>query len=83
MSTLRDDVLRVVGNVLGPAAEGLSSTSTLKSTLDSVEYVELVFTLEDEFAIRFADEEIGQLTSIEQIIKLVEQHITDTRNRTN
>jgi acyl carrier protein len=42
---------------------------------DSLKHVEVIFMLEDEFGMQFAEEEFARLNSAEDIVKLVESRL--------
>ncbi|MEW6132911.1 MAG: acyl carrier protein [Pseudomonadota bacterium] len=42
---------------------------------DSLKHVEVIFMLEDEFGVQFAEEEFALLSSAEDITKLVESRL--------
>jgi acyl carrier protein len=41
---------------------------------NSLKQVELIFALEDAFSVRFAENEMPQLTSIAAIVSMIEKH---------
>ncbi|HEY1270721.1 MAG TPA: acyl carrier protein [Terriglobales bacterium] len=61
------DVLKVPASQL----TGQSSTETIEAW-DSVQHLNLVLALEQEFAVQFEPEEIDQMTSVERILKVLE-----------
>jgi acyl carrier protein len=40
---------------------------------DSLVQVELIFMLEEEFSVRFAEDEVGHLNSVEEIVMMLKQ----------
>ena len=56
------------------ALEPQMSTSTLEDW-DSVQTVQLVLAIENEFAIRFRVDEVAGLDSVAKIMDLVDRHI--------
>jgi acyl carrier protein len=68
-----DDVRRVIADVLGVEPAGLapeSSPDTVESW-DSVQHLNLIIALEQEFGVRFAPEEIEEALSVAAIAEMV------------
>jgi acyl carrier protein len=72
MST-RERVLRVVGEVLGLPVASLDDDSSPENieSWDSLKQMNLVLALEQEFGIRFTDEQIVEMLSVRLITAAV------------
>ena len=58
----------------------VTETLTLKDDLDadSVDLMEFILTLEDEFNIEISDEEIDQLQSVADVVQVVKNKIVES-----
>ena len=63
------DVKQVIGDVLGMTPETLGNDLSMKTVAkwDSLKHMEIVASLEDEFAITFTADEIVEITSLSRI----------------
>ncbi len=69
---LDSSVRQVVGTALGrpvPADEALSDPRW-----DSLKHVEILFAVEDAFDVRFSEEEMSALESLEALVDAIERH---------
>ncbi len=68
-----DDIRRVLADVLGvdPGRLGPDSSPDTIESWDSVQHVNLIIALEQEFRVRFAPEEIEEAMSLAAIAELV------------
>jgi acyl carrier protein len=68
-----DDIRRVMADVLGVDAGALGPDASPETVAawDSVQHLSLVIALEQEFAVRFAPEEIEEAVSVAAVIDLV------------
>jgi acyl carrier protein len=68
-----DQVRRVMADVLGldVGALGLDASPDTVPAWDSVQHLSLIIALEQEFAVRFAPEEIEEAVSVAAIVGLV------------
>jgi acyl carrier protein len=56
-----------------PAAQiGLESSSDTIDSWDSLQHLNLVLSLEQAFGVQFTAEEIGQLSSVERIVSVLD-----------
>lgn len=65
----------LVAEILGIPVESVhSGTSTdSESEWDSLRHMNLIFAIEDGYGVRFEDEEIAKLTSVEKIEQSLKQ----------
>ncbi len=70
-----DRVRGIVADVFGLPLERVRADSSPDNieTWDSLQHLNLVLALEQEFAIQFAPEEIEQLLSVELVTALIEE----------
>jgi acyl carrier protein len=68
-----EDVARVVADVLGlePADIGPDSSPDTVPAWDSVQHMNLVIALEQEFGVRFSPEEIEDAVTVRAVFDLV------------
>ena len=68
-----EDVARVVADVLGvaPADVGPDTSPDTLPAWDSVQHMNLVIALEQEFGVRFSPEEIEEAVSVRAVADLV------------
>ncbi len=72
---LDSSVRQVVGTALGrpvPGDEPLSRTSDAR--WDSLKHVEILFALEDAFDVRFSEDEMSALESLDALVDAIERH---------
>ncbi len=79
MSTVEQQVKAIVAEQLGVKAEQVTSTASFVDDLgaDSLDTVELVMALEDEFEIEIPDEDAEKITTVQQAI----DYISERRNK--
>ncbi len=68
-------VLNVVSHIIGVPVETLSEKSSQETVAywDSLKHMNLILSLEEEFSVSLSDEEIMEISSIEDIIKLLKK----------
>ena len=68
-----EDVARVMADVLGvdPASIGPDSSPDTIPAWDSVQHMNLVIALEQEFGVRFSPEEIEEAVTVRAVADLV------------
>lgn len=73
MESIEDRVRRVVAEVFGlePAAVTLATTNEGVDNWDSLNILNLLMAVEEEFGISVDPEEAGQLTSVAGVVALV------------
>lgn len=76
MSTVDERVKRIVTEQLGVKDENLKNEASFVDDLgaDSLDTVELVMALEEEFEIEIPDEDAEKITTIQQAIAYIVQH---------
>lgn len=62
----------VFGHAIGPAE---NPTRDREPKWDSLKHVEIVFSIEDAFKIRFDDDEVAELDSLDRIVSSLERHL--------
>ena len=72
-TTVRNRVRNLIAEGLLGKTEDITDYTTLKADLniDSLDMIELVIALEDEFDITISDEETAKLSSVEEVVYLV------------
>ena len=77
MSTIEDRVKQIVVEQLGVKEEEVSGDSSFVDDLgaDSLDTVELVMALEEEFNCEIPDNEAEKITTVQQAIDYIKQHI--------
>ena len=75
MSDAGQKVRSIIAEQLGVKAEEVTDTASFVDDLgaDSLDTVELVMALEEEFGIEIPDEEAEKMTNVGEAIKYVEQ----------
>ena len=73
MSTIEERVKKIVAEQLGVKEEEVNNASSFVEDLgaDSLDTVELVMALEEEFECEIPDEEAEKITSVQQAIDYV------------
>ncbi len=79
MSSVEQQVKAIVAEQLGVKAEQVTSDASFVDDLgaDSLDTVELVMALEEEFEIEIPDEDAEKITTVQQAI----DYINDRRNK--
>jgi len=77
MSDIADRVKKIVVEHLGVEEEKVTETASFIDDLgaDSLDTVELVMALEEEFECEIPDEEAEKITSVQQAIDYVKAHV--------
>ena len=77
MSTVEDRVRKIVVEQLGVKDDEVSNDASFVDDLgaDSLDTVELVMALEEEFETEIPDEEAEKITTIQQAIDYIHSHI--------
>jgi acyl carrier protein len=77
MSTIDERVKKIVVEQLGVKEEEVNSGSSFVDDLgaDSLDTVELVMALEEEFECEIPDEEAEKITTVQQAIDYVNAHL--------
>jgi acyl carrier protein len=77
MSTVEERVKQIVVEQLGVKEEEVSGESSFVDDLgaDSLDTVELVMALEEEFNCEIPDEEAEKITTVQQAIDYINAHV--------
>jgi acyl carrier protein len=77
MSTIEERVKKIVVEQLGVKEEEATANASFVDDLgaDSLDTVELVMALEEEFECEIPDEEAEKITSIQQAIDYIKAHV--------
>ena len=69
-----DQIRTLASDIFGVPADQITPASTPETieTWDSIQHLNLVLALEEKFALQLSPEEIEQMKSIADVIKLVE-----------
>lgn len=75
MSSVRDRVIEIVCEQMGQTKEKVSETTSFITDLgaDSLDTVELVMELEDEFDLSIPDEEAEKIKTVGDAIEFIKQ----------
>ncbi|MDB5085618.1 MAG: acyl carrier protein [Bacilli bacterium] len=76
MSDVFDRVKTIIVDRLGVEEADVKMESSFKDDLgaDSLDVVELVMELEDEFDLEISDEDAEKITSVGEVVKYIEAH---------
>lgn len=76
MSTIQERVKQIVVEQLGVSEDEVSETASFVDDLgaDSLDTVELVMALEEEFECEIPDEEAEKITTVKQAVDYVVSH---------
>lgn len=79
MSTVEDRVKTIVSEQLGVEKEGIKIESSFIGDLgaDSLDIVELIMALEEEFGTEIPDEEAEKITTIQQAVDYINGHLKE------
>ena len=78
MSTIQDRVKKIVVEQLGVAEDQVTPDASFVDDLgaDSLDTVELVMALEEEFDTEIPDDEAEKITTVKQAIEFVQANVT-------
>lgn len=76
MTKTIDKVKSIIANQLSTDVEKLNEKTNIAEELgaDSLDLVEILMSLEDEFGISIPDEAIPEIKTIEDIVKFIDEH---------
>ncbi|QAU23888.1 acyl carrier protein [Dyella sp. M7H15-1] len=76
MSTIEDRVKKIVVEQLGVEEDKVTPNASFVDDLgaDSLDTVELVMALEEEFETEIPDEDAEKLTTVQDAMKYIEEH---------
>lgn len=74
---MKNKVLNIVGKVMREPVENLSEESSPDTVekWDSLQHMNLILALEEEFGVEFSDDEIVEMLSVELILLTLEEKI--------
>ena len=77
MSNIEERVMKIVVEQLGVKEEEVTSEASFVDDLgaDSLDTVELVMALEEEFKIEIPDEDAEKITTVQQAIDYIDHHL--------
>ena len=77
MSTIEERVKKIVAEQLGVKEEEVVNTASFVEDLgaDSLDTVELVMALEEEFETEIPDEQAEKITTVRQAIEYAQAHV--------
>ncbi|OGT22602.1 MAG: acyl carrier protein [Gammaproteobacteria bacterium RIFCSPHIGHO2_02_FULL_42_13] len=77
MSSTEERVKRIIVDQLGVKEEEVKSSSKFIEDLgaDSLDIVELVMALEEEFGTEIPDEEAEKITTVDETVKYIENNL--------
>ena len=77
METVQDRVKNIVGAHLGVKSEEIETDSTFVDELeaDSLDMVEIMMALEDEFGCDIPEEEAKRITTVQETVDYIETHV--------
>jgi acyl carrier protein len=76
MSDVQERVKRIVIERLGVEEAEVTTEASFKDDLgaDSLDVVELVMELEDEFDLEISDEDAEKITTVGEVVKYIQSH---------
>ena len=79
MASVEERVKKIIIEQLGVKDEEVTSTASFVDDLgaDSLDTVELVMALEEEFGVEIQDDEAEKITTVQQAIDYVKEHMKD------
>lgn len=77
MSNVEERVMKIIVEQLGVKEEEVTSEASFVDDLgaDSLDTVELVMALEEEFKIEIPDEDAEKITTVKQAIDYIDHHL--------
>lgn len=77
MSNVEERVIKIIVEQLGVKEEEVTSEASFVDDLgaDSLDTVELVMALEEEFKIEIPDEDAEKITTVQQAIDYIDTHL--------
>jgi acyl carrier protein len=79
MATVFERVKNIVVEQLGVSADEVSPESSFVDDLgaDSLDVVELVMALEEEFGVEIPDEDAEKIATVGEAVKYIEAHLSE------
>ena len=80
--SVSDQIRTIASDIFGVSADKITPASTPETieTWDSIQHLNLVLALEEKFELQLAPEEIEQMKSMGEVIKLVEGKLQAAAN---
>jgi acyl carrier protein len=77
MASVEEKVKHIIVEQLGVEEEEVKPEASFVDDLgaDSLDVVELVMALEEEFGLEISDEEAEKLTSVQQAVQYIDSHV--------
>ncbi len=72
---MEEQIINIVSSFVGKSAEELKELINEEGVWDSLQKVEIIIALEDEFDIAFTVEEIAGINTIAQIVNKIREKI--------
>ena len=74
---MKEKVYEIISQLMEVPVASISGNSSGENidNWDSLRHMDLMATLEEEFAIQFTDEEIVELRDVESILEAIQNHI--------
>ena len=71
---MKDRVLRIMSDVFAVPADSVSEDSSIETieAWDSLQHMNLIFAIEEEFGITLDDSVVAELTSVKHILEALE-----------
>jgi len=71
---MQNKVINIVSQILNKSEETLSIDSSVKTvdTWDSLNHMKILLAVEDAFGFRFSDEQMGSVSSIKDIVDIIQ-----------
>jgi acyl carrier protein len=81
MPTIEERVKKIIAEQLGVNENEITNESSFVDDLgaDSLDTVELVMALEEEFGTEIPDEDAEKITTVQQAIEYVQSHVKETQ----
>ncbi|MCR5646546.1 MAG: acyl carrier protein [Bacteroidales bacterium] len=78
MATVQDKIRNIIASKLGLDESEITPDKNLSNDLgaDSLDVVELSMDLEREFNLKFEDSDTEKIQTVEDLYKLIEEHIS-------
>lgn len=72
---MEEKILNIVSSCVGTSVEELKKHMDVECIWDSLQKIEMIITIEEEFDISFTPQELAEINTISQIISKVQRKI--------